>query len=55
MRIASPVQDEAASFIDSQGVVCMYASHADALTGAWRVLDGVGHTGADLQRFTARP
>ena len=49
VRIAPPDQDASASFIDSQGVVSMYAVHADALSGAWRVLDGVGHTGADLQ------
>jgi hypothetical protein len=50
VRIAPPIQqDKAASFIDSQGVVSMYASHADTISGAWKVLDGVGHTGAGLQ------
>jgi hypothetical protein len=51
VRIAPPVEDKdkAASFIDSQGVVSMYASHADTLSGDWKTLDGVGHTGADLQ------
>ncbi|WP_158914268.1 glycosyl hydrolase 115 family protein [Caulobacter sp. S45] len=49
VRLAPPLADKAASFIDAQGVVSMYAAHADALTGAWRVLDGVGHTGADVQ------
>jgi hypothetical protein len=27
----------------------MYATHADSLTGDWQVLDGLGHTGADLR------
>ena len=49
VRIAPPDEDEGASFIDSQGVVSMYAAHADALSGRWNVLTGVGHTGADLE------
>jgi hypothetical protein len=49
VRIAPPANDKDASFIGSQGVVSMYAAHADSMSGAWRVLDGVGHTGADLQ------
>lgn len=51
VRIAPPVQDKdkTASFIDSQDVVSMYASHADTMSGDWKTLDGVGHTGADLQ------
>ena len=49
VRIAPPLRDEAASFIDSQGIVSMYAAHADVMSGRWNVLDGVGHTGADLQ------
>jgi hypothetical protein len=49
VRIAPPDQDKGASFIDSQGVVSMYAAHADVMSGPWSVLDGVGHTGADLE------
>jgi hypothetical protein len=49
LRIAPPDQDKGASFIDSQGVVSMYAAHADVMSGAWNVLNGVGHTGADLE------
>jgi Glycosyl hydrolase family 115/Gylcosyl hydrolase family 115 C-terminal domain len=49
VRIASPLHDENVSFIDSQGVVSMYASHADTISNGWRVLDGVGHTGSDVQ------
>jgi len=49
VRIAPPVQDKAASFVDTQGVVSMFAAHADSMSGAWHVLDGVGHTRDDLQ------
>ena len=49
VRIAPPIEDQGASFIDSQGVVSMYAAHADVTSGRWNVLTGVGHTGADLQ------
>ncbi|MDX3899271.1 MAG: glycosyl hydrolase 115 family protein [Sphingobium sp.] len=49
VRIAPPLTDKAASFIDAQGVVSIYAAHADETSGAWQVLDGVGHTGADLR------
>ena len=49
VRIVPPVQDKTASFIDSQGMVSIYAAHADTMSAGWRVLDGVGHSGADLQ------
>ncbi len=49
VRLAAPVADKTASFIDAQGVVSIHAAHADVRTGAWKVLDGVGHTGADVQ------
>ena len=49
VRIARPLSDKAASSIDSQGVLSIYASRADSLSGAWKVLDGVGHAGAALQ------
>jgi hypothetical protein len=49
VRIAPPLEDKAVSFVDAQGVVSMYAAHADAMSGGWRVLRGVGHTGADVQ------
>jgi hypothetical protein len=49
VRIAPAVQDKTASFVDTQGVVSMFAAHADIMSGAWHVLDGLGHTGADLQ------
>jgi hypothetical protein len=49
VRIAPPVKDKTVSFIDAQGVVSMYATHADTTSGTWHVLDGVGHTDAALQ------
>lgn len=49
VRIAPEVTDKGVSFIESQGVVSMYATHADVKRGDWRVLDGVGHTGSVLQ------
>lgn len=49
VRLAAPVTDKNASFLESQGVVSIYATHADGKSGAWHVLTGLGHTGADLQ------
>jgi hypothetical protein len=37
------------SFIENEGIVSMFASHADELRGGWQVLEGVGHTGSDLR------
>jgi hypothetical protein len=37
------------SFIESDGLVSIFAAHADELHGGWEVLDGLGHTGADLR------
>ena len=49
VRLAPPVADTAASFVDAQGVVSIYAAHADQISGPWTVLDGVGHSEADVQ------
>jgi len=49
VRIAPEVADKSVSFIESQGVVSMYATHADVKHGDWRILDGVGHTDGVLQ------
>ena len=49
VRIAPEVTDQSVSFIESQGVVSMYATHADTKRGDWHVLDGLGHTGGVLQ------
>jgi hypothetical protein len=48
-RIAPPIADKTASFVDAQGVVSIYAAHADIRKGAWQVLDGVGHVDADVR------
>jgi hypothetical protein len=37
------------SFIESDRIVSIFAAHADELHGGWEVLDGLGHTGADLR------
>lgn len=49
VRLAPPIANKAASFIDAQGVVSIYASHADEKSAGWRVLTGVGHVDADMQ------
>jgi hypothetical protein len=37
------------SFIESDGIVSIFAAHADEFHGGWDVLDGLGHTGAGLR------
>jgi hypothetical protein len=37
------------SFIEAQGIVSMYATHADVHGKGWQLLDGLGHTGASLR------
>jgi hypothetical protein len=49
VRVAPPLHDVNVTFIDSQGVVSMYASHADTLSNGWRLLQGVGHMGSDIE------
>jgi hypothetical protein len=49
VRVVPRTPEKDVSFIESQGVVSMYAASADSKAGAWRVLDDVGHTGAVLQ------
>ena len=49
VRIVPEVTNKDVSFIESQGVVSMYATHADVKHGEWRILDGFGHTGGVLQ------
>ncbi len=44
VRVVPPTPEKDVSFIEGQGVVSMYATSADSKGGAWRVLDGVGHT-----------
>jgi hypothetical protein len=33
----------------NEGIVSMFAFHADELRGGWQVLEGVGHTDSDLR------
>jgi hypothetical protein len=49
VRIAPPNPIKSASFMEIDRVVSIYATHADAMTGAWEVLDGLGHTGVSLR------
>jgi len=44
VRVVPPTPEKDVSFVESQGVVSMYATSADSKGGPWRVLDGVGHT-----------
>jgi hypothetical protein len=45
----APRDPAKATFIEANRIVSMYAVHADALTGDWETLDGLGHTGASLR------
>ena len=49
VRLAPETMAGDVSFTESAGIVSMYATHADETSPGWRVLDGLGHTGADLQ------
>jgi hypothetical protein len=48
VRIVPRTPEKDVSFIESQGVVSMYATSTDSKGGAWHVLDDVGHTGAGV-------
>ena len=49
VRLAPPNPAKNASFIEADRIVSIYATHADALSAGWEVLDGLGHTGASLR------
>ena len=49
VHIAPRNPAEGVSFIEADKIVSMYATHADSLSDGWEVLDGLGHTGADLR------
>jgi hypothetical protein len=49
IRIAPRNTATNVSFLESGRIVSIYATHADALTGGWEVLTGLGHTGASLR------
>ncbi|HEY0281245.1 MAG TPA: glycosyl hydrolase 115 family protein [Rhizomicrobium sp.] len=44
---ANTVKD--VSFLEDNGIVSIYAVHADEKSDGWEVLDGLGHTGASLR------
>ncbi|MDE2500688.1 MAG: glycosyl hydrolase 115 family protein, partial [Alphaproteobacteria bacterium] len=37
------------SFLEDDGIVSIYAIHADEMSDGWEVLNGLGHTGASLR------
>ena len=49
VRIAPRNAIKNVSFIESDRIVSIYASDADAATGAWETLHGLGHAGASLR------
>jgi len=49
MRLAKPDLPSSVSFVEQDRIVSIYATHADAMTGAWETLNGLGHTGAALR------
>ena len=55
VRVAPHNSAAGVSFLESERIVSIYATHADATTGAWEVLDGLGHTGASLRSRLENP
>jgi hypothetical protein len=49
VQVALPNAVKNVSFIESDRIVSMYATHADSRSAGWEVVDGLGHTGADLR------
>ncbi len=49
VHLAPPNQVTNVSFIEANHLVSIYAVHSDARSDGWEVLDGLGHTGADLR------
>ncbi|MGB8031761.1 MAG: hypothetical protein WCF30_19070 [Terracidiphilus sp.] len=49
VRIAPREATKDASFIEANRIVSIYATHTNERTAGWEVLDGPGHTGADLR------
>jgi hypothetical protein len=45
----APTTNAAASFIEDNRIVSMYAVHSDSRSVGWEVLQGLGHTGAALR------
>jgi len=48
VQVGSPAGEEG-SFIEDNGLVSIYATHATTRGAGWEVLDGLGHTGASLR------
>jgi len=55
VTIALPVKASNVSFIEDNRIVSIYAAHADGMSGRWRRLDGLGHTGAVIQTTLDTP
>ncbi|HEY1803124.1 MAG TPA: glycosyl hydrolase 115 family protein [Terracidiphilus sp.] len=49
VHVAPREIDHGASFIEADRIVSMYATHADSRSDGWEVLEGLGHTGADMR------
>jgi hypothetical protein len=49
VRLAKPGVPSGVSFVEQDRVVSIYATHADATSGAWETLSELGHTGAVLR------
>jgi hypothetical protein len=49
VRLARSGAPAGVSFVEADRVVSIYATHADATSGVWETLDGLGHTGAVLR------
>jgi len=55
VRIAPRNPAKGVSFIEADRIVSMYATNADSLTDGWEILDGLGHTGANLRTHLDMP
>ena len=49
VRLAKSRAPGGVSFSEADRIVSIYAIHADAMSGAWETLEGLGHTGAVLR------
>ncbi len=49
IRVAPDNTAQDVSFIESDRIVSIYATHSDSRTDGWEVLNGLGHTGASLR------
>ena len=49
VQVASREAVKGASFIEANGIVSIYAAHADTRSAEWEILEGLGHTGSDIR------